>query len=184
MYGQPWPEGEYRLFQLGFLVEDLLGAATRWVEAFGIGPFHLLPRVDAPCTYRGAESSVDLQVGVAQAGPVQIELIQQFSDGPSVFRERFGVGESGLHQLCTVTEDFEGQKAHYTGRGYEIACEITAPGHRVAYVDTFADFGFLTEVVESSPSFLAHLSKISRTCATWDGTDPIRILTRDGYRTP
>ena len=33
-------------------------------------------------------------------------------------------------------------------------------------------------------SFLVHLSKISQTCAEWDGTDPIRILTRDGYRTP
>ena len=28
------------------------------------------------------------------------------------------------------------------------------------------------------------LDQIARTCAEWDGTDPVRILTRDGYRTP
>ncbi len=30
----------------------------------------------------------------------------------------------------------------------------------------------------------ANLSKISRTCADWDRTEPIRILTREGYRIP
>ena len=61
----------------------------------------MLPRVEAACTYRGAESKLDLQVAVAQAGPVQIELIEQFCDRPSVYRDLFGTGESGFHQICT-----------------------------------------------------------------------------------
>ena len=28
LYEQPWPEGEYRLFQLGFIVDDLLPQTT------------------------------------------------------------------------------------------------------------------------------------------------------------
>ena len=59
-----------------------------------------------------------------------------------------------------------------------------SPAHRVAFIDTLGDFGFYTEVVESRPEFLGQLSAISRTCAEWDGTDPVRLLTRDGYRTP
>ena len=179
LFEQPWPEGEYRLFQLGFVVDDLLGAAERWVRVFGVGPFHVMPRVKNSCRYRGADAEVDIHIAVSQAGPVQIELIQDFTDGPSVFRDVHGV-----HQVCTLTRDYDRKKAHYERLGYQVVCEFTTPGQRVAFYDTIADFGFYTEVVEEKPSFRANLAAISRTCEEWDGTDPIRILTRDGYRTP
>jgi Glyoxalase/Bleomycin resistance protein/Dioxygenase superfamily len=184
LFQQPWPDGEFRFFQLGFLVEDLLGAAERWTRVHGVGPFHVLPRVAAACTYRGAQTQLDLQVAVAQAGPVQIELIEQFCDRPSVYRDLFGKGESGFHQVCTVTRDYGGKKAHYERLGYQLVSEMSAGSTRVGFYDTVRDFGFFTEVVESSPSFLAHVAKIAQTCAAWDGTDPVRLLTREGYRTP
>ena len=175
------------MFQLGFVVDDLFEAATHWVRVFGIGPFHIMPRVHNSCRYRGRNASVDIHIGVAQAGPVQIELIRDYTDGPSVFRDLhnlYDFTKSGFHQVSTLTRDYDGTKAHYLGTGYELACEFTTPGQRVAFFDTTDDFGFFTEVVEEKASFQANLSKISRTCADWDGTDPIRILTRDGYRTP
>jgi Glyoxalase/Bleomycin resistance protein/Dioxygenase superfamily len=184
LFQQPWPEGEYRLFQLGFVVDDLLGEAARWANVFGVGPFHILPRVETPCTYRGTESAVDVQIGVAQAGPVQIELIQQNCDRPSVYRDLVDKGESGFHQLCTVTTDYDGKIAYYEQLGYELATEMDVRGQRLAYFDTVDDFGFFTEVVEETPGFLESLDKIAQTCAEWDGSDPVRILTRDGYRTP
>ena len=184
LFQQPWPEGEYRLFQIGFVVNDLIGSAARWARVFGVGPFHVLPRATVSCTYRGAAATVDLQVCVAQAGPVQIELIEQFSDGASVFRDMFERGTSGFHQVCTLTRDYDGQKAHYQALGYELRCEITSPGQRVAYLDTVDDFGFFTEIAEETPRFLADLARIAQTCAEWDGSDPVRILTRGGYRTP
>jgi Glyoxalase/Bleomycin resistance protein/Dioxygenase superfamily len=184
LFQQPWPEGEYRFFQLGFLVEDLLHVAERWARVHGVGPFHVMPRSKASCTYRGSPSIVDLQVAVAQAGPVQIELIEQFDDRPSVYRELFDRGESGFHQVCTLTRDYDAKKAHYEALGYPLASEFAAKSQRVAFFDTFAAFGFMTEVAEETPSFLTNLARIARTCAEWDGTDPVRLLTRDGYRTP
>jgi hypothetical protein len=184
LFQQSWPEGEYRLFQLGFVVDDLFAAARRWVETFAVGPFHVLPRMDVACTYRGADSMVDMQVAVAQSGPVQIELIQQHCDRPSIYRDLFPAGGTGLHQLSTVTADYDGTKAHYEAVGYELASEIEARGQRVAFFDTVADFGFMVEVTEAVPGFLDQLAAISETCRTWDGADPVRILTRDGYRTP
>jgi hypothetical protein len=38
--------------------------------------------------------------------------------------------------------------------------------------------------VEQTPKFLVQLDRVSQTCADWDGTDPVRLLTRDGYRVP
>lgn len=184
LYEQPWPEGEFRFFQMGFVVDDIVATAHRWAEVHGVGPFHVLPAREVECTHRGVATTVDLQIAAAQAGPVQIELIHQRDDRPSVFREPTFAGPCGFHQVCTVTEDYAGTLAGYAAKGYEVACEI--PGTRgapsVAYVDTFVDFGFYTEVVGSTPLFLEQLAAISATCATWDGTDPVRELTRDGYR--
>jgi hypothetical protein len=78
-----------------------------------------------------------------------------------------------------VTQDYEGKKAHFRGLGYELAAESVS-SVRTCYFDTFAQFGFYTEVVESTRGFLANLDKISRASAAWDGTDPVRFLTADG----
>lgn len=184
LFEQPWPEGEYRFFQLGFFADDLIAAAERWTRVFGIGPFTVLPRLTTECTYRGTKTTQDVQIAVAQAGPVQIELMHQFRDRPSVFRELFPQGGNGLHQLCTVTTHYDAKKARFEELGYAVTAEIEARGHRVAYVDTVSDFGFYTEVVQSSPGFLEQLTRLARECERWDGHDPVRILTRDGYRTP
>ncbi len=183
-FEQPWPDGEYRFFQLGFVVDDLLGAAARWARVFSIGPFHVLPAFETPCTYRGADTEMHVQIAVSQAGPVQIELIHQLDDRPSVYREFLDRQGPGFHQLCTVTADYDGTKAYYEQLGYPLVCETPTTTPRTSYFDTFDDFGFYTEVAEGHPSFLSSLEGISRTCREWDGTDPVRLLTRDGYRTP
>ena len=183
-YEQEWPEGAYRLFQLGFVVDDVVRAATEWAETFGIGPFHVLPAMEVPCVYRGTPSAVTMQVGYAQAGPVQIELIAQHCDRASVFRDIVDAGRVGFHQICTLTPRYDEKKAYFEQLGYELVSEIVIPGNRVAYFGTFDDFGFVTEVAEETPEFLARLEEMANTAAEWDGRDPVRILTRDGYRTP
>ena len=51
LFEQPWPEGEFRFFQLGHVVDDVFAAAASWVRAFGIGPFHVLPVVEQRANY-------------------------------------------------------------------------------------------------------------------------------------
>ena len=64
-----------------------VAAAGKWASVHGVGPFHVLPVVEQEAVVRGEPAPVSIQVGVAQAGPVQIELIQQHCDRPSIFRE-------------------------------------------------------------------------------------------------
>lgn len=187
LFEHRWPEGEFRFFQLGFVVPDLMAAASAWVQVFDVGPFHIMPRAQNTCRYRGTDASIDIQIGIAQAGPVQIELIHDYTQGNSVFTEMarlHGGRPFGLHQVSTLTRDYDAKVAHYLDQNLELACEMPNPGQRVAFVDTVEEFGFFTEIVEEKPSFQTNLAKIARTCETWDGTDPIRILTRDGYRVP
>jgi hypothetical protein len=184
LYEQAWPEGEYRLFQTGFVVDDIIGMAAEWARVFGVGPFHVFPRIEVDCTYRGTESACDMQVAVAQTGPVQVELIQQYCDRPSVYRDLVSAGRSRFHQLSTLATDYAKKKAYFAELGYEMVSEIVARGQHVGFVDTYDDFGFYTELVENVPGFVEGLTRVAQTCAEWDGTDPVRILTRDGYRTP
>lgn len=183
LYQSPWPS-EFRFFQLACVVDDLHLAARRWADVFGIGPFHLMKRNIAPVIYRGEASTLDFQVAVAQAGPVQIELIAQYCDSPSVYREVFAKGEGGVHHLATVVRDFDAAKARYVRSGFSVISEFVGTAMRVGYIDTRAAFGFVTEVIEEQPAFMTALTRISDVCAGWDGTDPLRILTRDGYRVP
>jgi hypothetical protein len=185
-FEQAWPEGEYRLFQLGFVVDDLVAEATKWATTLRVGPFHVLPPLEVDCTYRGADSHLSLQIAVAQAGPVQLELIHQRDDTPSVYHEFVEArGGFGFHQLCTMAADYDAKLAHYQALGYRLVCEMATTTPRTAFFDTYDDFGFYLEVAEQLPEFVSALAGIARTCAEWDGvTDPVRLLTRDGYRTP
>jgi Glyoxalase/Bleomycin resistance protein/Dioxygenase superfamily len=185
LFEQAWPEGEYRFFQLGHVVDDIVGAATRWSSTFGIGPFHVLPVVDQQLTHADGEArTVRIQVAVAQAGPVQIELIQQHCDTPSLYRDWSKGGTSAFHQIATATSDYAAKLARFEALGYSVAAESLGGSFRFAYVDTVDAFGFYTEVVEHAPRLLEQLRSISATCAAWDGSDPVRLLTRDGYRVP
>ena len=183
-YEQSWPEGGYRMFQVGVVVDDLLGACAHFARVFAMGPFHVFPRSQPDCWYRGTDTVLDLQIAVAQAGPVQFELIQQYCDTPSVYRELTGSG-TRIHQLCTITSEYQAKKAWYESLGYPLVSEMHVRGQHVGFVDTHADFGFYTELAEDVPGFVEGLTRVARTCAEWDGhTDPVRILTKDGYRTP
>ncbi|MGE2727657.1 VOC family protein [Mycolicibacterium pulveris] len=184
LFEQPWPEGEFRFFQLGHVVDDVVVAAAGWARTFGVGPFHVLPVVEQQADYGGEIRGVRIQVAVAQAGPVQIELIQQHCDTPSIYSEWSRAGKSAIHQIATVTRDYDAKIAHFDSLGYPVAAQGVGGGFRVGYIDTVADFGFYTEVVEAPPAFLDQVRAISDTCAGWDGSDPVRIMTRDGYRVP
>jgi Glyoxalase/Bleomycin resistance protein/Dioxygenase superfamily len=184
LFEQPWPEGDFRFFQLGHVVDDVLTASADWARTFGIGPFHVLPVVEQRADYGGEIRTVRIQVAVAQAGPVQIELIQQHCDTPTIFSEWSRGGTSSFHQIATLTRNYEDKTAHFKALGYSIAAQSVSGGFRVAYIDTVAAFGFYTEVVEAPPTFLDQVRGIADTCANWDGTDPVRLMTRDGYRVP
>jgi hypothetical protein len=171
----PFPAGDYSWFQLSFVVDDLEQAARRWVDVYGVGPFYVLPATGPrPARYRGEPSELDMQIAVTQAGPVQIELVHQRCDNPSVFRDVYAPGRRGVHHMATMTADYDAALAHYRGLGYEPVTELDAGFGRVAYVDTMADLGLMTEVVERNDVFTRSLAATARVCAAWDGTDPIR----------
>jgi hypothetical protein len=175
------------VFQNAWVVVDLQAAMRRWIDFYGIGPFYVLDHLDLTTSlYRGRKSDLVLSVGIAQAGPVQIELIEQHSKGPSVYRDSVPEGATGFHHVCLYSDDFDADKAYFERAGYATALEGGAPDGsvRYGYFDTRRDFDVFTEIITASPAVLARNEMITRASVDWDGSDPIRIITADGYKVP
>lgn len=174
------PQGEYRFFQVSFVVEDIVAAAQRWGRVFGVGPFFVMPRRRLDCWYRGTTGTLEIQVALAQSGPAQIELVQQFNDVPSVYRDVYAAGQGGFHHICTITDRYEETLERYVRLGFPIGSKIESPV-RAAYVDTREGFGFFSEVVERTAAHTAAMGDIAAASEGWDGSDPVRMTARAGY---
>ena len=78
--------GEIR--QLGYVVPDIVAAMDYWSTVLGVGPFFYAERVPVVnFTYRGAPSAPVTSVALANSGAVQVELIQQRNDAPTMYRD-------------------------------------------------------------------------------------------------
>jgi hypothetical protein len=114
---------------------------------------------------------------LAQAGPVQIELIQPLGDGPSAYRDTVKSGENKFHHMCVWTDDVDADLAYYAARG----CPSAATGRvrdsaRFAYVDTQPQLNCMIELLEHDDAIKELFKVIEDTCASWDGKNPIRRL--------
>ncbi|HKP78020.1 MAG TPA: VOC family protein [Phenylobacterium sp.] len=171
------------IFQNAWIVPDLAAAMAKWSSLFGVGPFYVLDHLDlSGAVYRGRPSGLVLSVGLAQAGPVQIELIQQHNEGPSLYREVAPDGRSAFHHICIYSHDFPRDQAAFEAAGCEMVLEGGSPdgGVRFAYFDTRKDFDLFTEVITPHPFILRRNELVRRAAVDWDGRDPVRILESDG----
>ncbi len=142
--------GGQTITQMGYLVADLATAMTRWQDILGVGPFTVLPPIviDA-ARYRGHPSSVEIVVATAEAGNVQVELIEQINEVPSCYRDLFPPGTGGLHHVAIRTHDYDGEVARYQDMGFPIAFCGIYHGTRFAYMDTSSQLSIMVEIVEA-----------------------------------
>lgn len=145
------PPDPVAIVQMGYVVPDLQAAIERWSGILGIGPFTVSSEIviDEP-RYRGAPTDVDLVIGIAQAGHLQVELIQQRNDVPSCYRDLFPADRGGLHHVAVRTGDFHGQVARYEAMGCAIAFCGRHRGRHFAYMDTSAQLGIMVELLEAA----------------------------------
>ena len=87
--------GEIR--QNGYVVRDIDAALAHWTGTLGVGPFFYFERVPiADFRYRGEPSPVEVSIALANSGALQIELIQQRNDAPSMYRDFLRAGREEI----------------------------------------------------------------------------------------
>ena len=74
--------------------------------------------------YRGVESELEVSVAKANSGDIQLELIQQRNDAPSVFKDFLGAGHEGAqHVVAYWTDDFQRLYDKALSLGYKVIQE-------------------------------------------------------------
>lgn len=167
-----------QFWQMAWLVDDLDDAVRHWQETADVGPFFVGQRVTGMMSdgkHRGRPMDLDIGVAVAQAGPVQIELIKQHDGAPSPYRDVYAEGESGFHHIASYVDDVDAECRRYEKLGMEVAMTALVGGTaQVAMVDTRSLFGCMTELMQHN-DLVKHISKLIAEAATdWDGSDPVR----------
>ena len=164
--------------QLGYVVRDVHASMDHWVRN-GVGPWFYFERVTMDYfRHRGVESPLAVSIALANSGDVQIELIQQRNDAPSMYQEFLDAGREGLQHVAYWTEEYQALYDRVLGLGYVVGQEGCIGGDRgrFAYLDTEHDPGTVIEISDISGSkgrFFAHIRELA---ANWDGRDPIRGL--------
>ena len=167
------------VFQNAFVVDDLDAAFHKWVAELGVGPFFVADYagVLSQVKYRGESSELSMKVALAQAGPVQIELIEPTTSAPSAYRDGVPAGSgSGFHHMCVWTHDIEADTRYFESRGYPCANIGYAGSAWFAYYDTRELMGCMLEVVEKQPAIEALFRRIAEAAVGWDGTKPVRSM--------
>ena len=73
--------------QNGYVVRDIEAEMNHWVEVLGVGPWFYMESIPVEdFRYKGEPSPLDFSVALANSGDLQIELIQQNNDAPSLVR--------------------------------------------------------------------------------------------------
>lgn len=166
--------GEIR--QAGYVVHDIEAAMDAWTRTLGVGPWFYMERVPVrDFRYRGEPSPIEVSVALANSGPLQIELIQQRNDAPSMYRDFLAAGRTGLQHVAYWTDDFERDLAASLARGYRVGMsgEVGERG-RYVYFDTEFHPGTVVELSEIAGPKGTVFKMIRDASIGWDGSEPIR----------
>jgi methylmalonyl-CoA/ethylmalonyl-CoA epimerase len=166
------------VMQLGFVVPDLDRAMEHWTGTVGVGPFFVMSHIKfAEAIYRGEPTAADISVAVAQWGEVQVELIQQFNDAPSIYSHFTGRATGGLQHVGVMTQSVQGDLDRLRPHGIEaVQRGSTANGIRFAYLNTDRHPGAMIELIEHGPAIDAFFAMVREAAQDWDGAQPVRRL--------
>jgi hypothetical protein len=166
--------GEIR--QLGYVVPDIEAAMDYWSRVLGVGPFFYAERVPVVnFTYRGVSSFPVTSVALANSGAVQVELIQQRNDAPTMYRDFVKAKGSGLQHVAYWTQKFDADMERLSARGFKVGMggEVGARG-RFVYFETEYHPGAVIELSEVEGPKGKMFDLIRNASIDWDGSDPVR----------
>lgn len=164
--------------QNGYVVRNIETAMDHWTRVLGVGPFFYFERVPMQdFRYRGETSPLEVSIALANSGPLQIELIEQRNDAPSMYRDFLDAGHEGLQHVAYWTEQMDSVLSRARDDGYEIG-QSGAIGEngRFVYLLTEQHPGTVVEISEiNGPKgrFFAHIAEAA---GGWDGTEPVRRM--------
>ncbi|NJO32260.1 MAG: VOC family protein [Rhodospirillales bacterium] len=162
--------------QAAYVVGDLEASVSRWVDLFGAGPFYASGEIEFEYQYRGAPAHVRVSGAIGQYGDLQIELIQQHCERPSLYRDLAAGASDALHHMAILANDVDATARWYEEAGLSVASRMEFGGMRVAHIDARAALGFMVELMQEGEMASKMLALTRRSSLDWNGIDPLRNM--------
>jgi Glyoxalase/Bleomycin resistance protein/Dioxygenase superfamily len=121
------------LRQMGFVVRDIDKAMRHWVEVCGVGPWYIAERLPLHGFWYKEQrfDDIHLTIALANSGEVQLELIQQRDDTPSMYRDFLAAGHEGLQHWSSWPENYHELLDRAVANGWTIGQREPAGSVRV-----------------------------------------------------
>ena len=167
--------------QIGHVVRDAMSAIDGWLQ-LGVGPFFCFDRLTLrSVVYRGAETTIDIRVAMANSGPVQIEVIEPLTDAPSPFVDFLRSGREGVQHYACWTQDFRATVDRARRLGYDLCMDGTvesdgAAGGGLAYLTPGPVAGTMIEISDVSGRKGRVYRHVREASVGLNGDEPLRDL--------
>ena len=163
------------IFQVAYTVSDITRAAELFTQRLGVGPWYSIDyHSGSSALYRGRPTRLHLSILRGFVGHLNVELVCQLDDTPSVFRDTIDKSGYGFHHWNIASLDFDRDVKHYEQLGYEYAYYDTINGHRLAFMDATRDLPGMIEICEMTSDQEQLLERMRLASVNFDGTNPIR----------
>lgn len=161
--------------QNGYVVRDIEKAMQHYIS-LGIGPWWYLETVKVEdFKFRGQPGHIEMSIALANAGDLQLELIQQRNDQPSLYKEFLDRHGEGLQHMSAWSHELEAEHERILKAGFRVGHEGRIGANRFIYYDTEGDHPSTTmELYDVSNGVSAFFDTIREAASNWDGKDPIR----------
>jgi len=164
------------IIQQGYVVPDVYAAIDHWL-ARGVGPFFIEEHIRPPGECDGQPIQTDLSAAFAYSGNQQIEVIQQFDDAATIYREYLDENPSGgLQHVAVWVDDIPKKLDQLSAEGRDFRVRQRF-GDMHAYLDSESHPGVMIQLMAHNEFMDALFELIESAAQTWDGkTDPIRKI--------
>ena len=164
------------LRQVGIVVRDIEAAMVHWSTVCGVGPWFYTDKLAVTAfSYRGARhDGIHLSIALANSGDVQLELIQQRCDTPSMYRDFLAAGHEGMQHWSSWPVDYDAKLARALAGGYTIGQEGDSPRGRFVYLWNEGHPGTVIEMAHLTDGRKRIFEAVREAAVGWDGSEPIR----------
>ena len=114
--------------QVGIVVRDIEKAMRHWVEVCGVGPWFYAEQLPLDeFRYKGRIYDLKVSIALANSGDVQLELIQQRNDVPSLYYDFLAAGHEGMQHWSSWPVNYHEIRERALTSGWQIGQEGDTP---------------------------------------------------------
>ena len=164
--------------QIGYIVHDIEKTMLNWSTVCTVGPWFYFDKGDfKSIVYNGKNyNDIHISMAFANSGDIQIELIQQRCNTPSMYREFLANGSEGMHHWSSWPENYDELYKRALECGYTVWQEGLHARGPFVYFKNEGNPGAVIEMSELTPGRRRFFNMVREAAIDWDGRDPVRRI--------